>query len=106
MITSPIITLREGCVKACRACRHRQWTAAESLMQKMAFLRSALAPWAEQLLEIIALQDEEQRWGYREKVKLSARCYDGRWEFGMEPLGDLIPLPRCPVQLPLNWNPK
>ena len=99
MIISGIIPLRDGCVKACRACNHRQWTEQQSLQQKLDFLSKALEPWAGVIQPVRSLHDEE-RWGYRDKVKLSARCYGGRWEFGMEPRDEFIPIPRCPVQTP------
>ena len=97
MLLNATITLPEGCVKACRSCRHRQWTEEASLTQKQDFLQKTLAPWADRL-EPVRSPASDRRWGYREKVKLSARCYDGRWEFGMEPVGDFVPLPDCPVQ--------
>jgi len=91
------ITLRDGCVRACRACQHRQWSQEESEQQKLAGLQHTLAQWVDQIAAVQGVSGEA-RWGYREKVKLSARCYDGRWEFGTEPYGDFLPLPRCPIQ--------
>jgi 23S rRNA (uracil1939-C5)-methyltransferase len=96
---NPTIPLRDGCVKVCRSCRHRQWTEEESVAQKLDFLQRTLAPWAERLQAVRSVSGE-RRWGYREQVKLSARCFDGRWEFGREPVGDFVPLPECPVQSP------
>ncbi|MBL9115269.1 MAG: class I SAM-dependent RNA methyltransferase [Verrucomicrobiaceae bacterium] len=97
MLLNATIPLPQGCVKACRSCRHRQWTEEASHTQKMEFLQKTLAPWVDRLSPIQG-PASDRRWGYREKVKLSARCYDGRWEFGMEPVGDFVPLPDCPVQ--------
>lgn len=91
------IPLPEGCVRACQACRHRQWTMEQSLQQKHAYLATALAPWADKLLPVQSVP-EAGRLHYRDKIKLSARCYDGRWEFGMEPRDEFVPIPRCPVQ--------
>lgn len=72
---------------------------AQSLEQKHSFLVDALAPWADRV-QAVRSAPEESRLRYREKVKLSARCYDGRWEFGMEPRDEFVPIPRCPVQSP------
>lgn len=91
------IPLPDGCVRACQACRHRQWTMEQSLQQKQDFLTSALSPWADHLSPVQSVH-ESGRLHYRDKIKLSARCYDGRWEFGMEPRDEFIPIPRCPVQ--------
>jgi len=91
------VPLPEGCVRACHACKHRQWSAEQSLEQKQRFLAETLAVWADRL-HTVRSAPEDRRLHYRDKIKLSARCYDGRWEFGMEPRDEFIPIPRCPVQ--------
>ncbi len=91
------VPLPEGCVRACHACKHRQWSVEQSLEQKQSFLSEKLAPWADCLLPVRSVP-QGRRLHYRDKVKLSARCYGGRWEFGMEPRDEFIPIPRCPVQ--------
>lgn len=94
--TLATVPLPEGCVRSCHACRHRQQTMEQSLAQKFNHLQEALVPWVDRLQPVRSVSSE-QRLRYNDKVKLSARCYDGRWEFGMEPRDEFIPIPRCPV---------
>jgi 23S rRNA (uracil1939-C5)-methyltransferase len=68
----------------------------QSLEQKQDHLRESLAPWSS-VLEPVRSVPEPARLHYRQRTKLSARCYGGRWEFGMEPRDDFIPIPLCPV---------
>lgn len=91
------LSLPSGCVQECRACRHRLWTMAESLRQKQEFLARTLAPWSDRLRAVRSVP-EDQRWGYRSKVKLAARWLGHEWTFGMEPRDDFIAIPQCPVQ--------
>ena len=90
------LPLPEGCVTACRACAHRSWEVAASAAQKMDFLCRTLAPWTS-VLQQVQQPAENRRWGYRTRVRLSARWLHGRWAVGMEPRGDFIPLPHCPI---------
>lgn len=89
--------LREGCVEDCPGCPHRRLGAAESLARKRAFLTEALAPWASRVAPAVAAPDEE-RWGYREKVRLHADWSgDSGWSFGLLRRDRLVPIPDCPV---------
>ena len=90
------LPLPPGCVAACRACHHRTWEAGASTAQKEAFLHTLLGRWQEQL-QPLSLPEPHRRWHYRTRVKLAARWQEGRWECGMEPRDDFIPLPDCPV---------
>lgn len=91
--------LPEGCVAACPGCRHRGWPEARSRRQKEAWLSGALAPWR-QVLGPLETADAAGRWGYREKVTLTAGWASGGWRLGMMRYGDLVPIPHCPVHSP------
>jgi tRNA/tmRNA/rRNA uracil-C5-methylase (TrmA/RlmC/RlmD family) len=91
--------LPEGCVAACRACPHRQWSRQRSLSQKASFLHQALAAWKSQLRPIIGANDAE-RWHYRPRTKLAMQQQQGAWRWGMEPHGEFLPLGRCPIHQP------
>ncbi|HRC71285.1 MAG TPA: class I SAM-dependent RNA methyltransferase [Candidatus Competibacter sp.] len=93
----PAVQLPVGCEARCPGCSHRLLGATASEMQKMAWLRRQLAPWAGRLqpLQTVA---EAARWGYRRKVCLSAVWSEAAgWRFGLWRRDELIPIPDCPV---------
>ena len=90
------IELADGCVERCPACAHRALGASESSARKEDWLRNALAPWREQLAPIMTVS-ESARWGYRDKLCLTAVWGDSGWRFGMIARGELIAIPRCPI---------
>jgi 23S rRNA (uracil1939-C5)-methyltransferase len=85
-----------ACPERCPACAHRHLSAAESLAQKRGWLARRLQPWAASLAPIRSV-NEAQRWGYRDRVSLSAARLDGRWQFGMMRRDEFIPIPDCPI---------
>ena len=85
-----------GCVESCRGCKHREYSAEESLAQKSSFLNSKLESWAN-VLEPVRSVDKDKRWGYRTKTTLSAVFNGGVWELGMWQRDILIPIPNCPI---------
>ncbi|MCB1225968.1 MAG: hypothetical protein KDK99_09190 [Verrucomicrobiales bacterium] len=91
------LPMPEGCEVACRGCPHRTWDAQASERQKAAFAREKLAAWAAVMQPLIGAPPE-QRWGYRQRVRLRASWRWGRWHFGMGEEERFIALPRCPVQ--------
>lgn len=88
-----------GCVDKCRGCKHREWSMAESLTQKYAFVQSKLKPWADKVESIRSVKDAE-RWGYRNKTTLSAYFNGDKWVFGMWARDELIPIHGCPIHSP------
>jgi len=89
--------LRAGCEARCPGCAHRFFSALESETRKENWLRQQLLPWQDRLAPIQAVQGED-RWGYRDRVRLSTRWQDGRWQFGLMVRKELIAIPRCPIQ--------
>lgn len=96
------LALPTGCEPSCHACPHRALSLEASAAQKQAYLRRALAPWADCLAP---LEQPAARWGYRSKVSLNAR-WDAQhgWRFGLirrEGREELfIPIPHCPIHAP------
>jgi len=88
-----------GCVESCRGCKHREYSAEESLAQKLSFLNLKLESWTN-VLEPVRSVEKYKRWGYRSKTTLSAIFNDTSWEFGMWQRDILIPIPGCPVHSP------
>ncbi len=88
--------LRAGCEASCPGCAHRFFSALESETRKENWLRQALFPWRDQCAAIQAVQGED-RWRYRDRVRLSARWREGRWQFGLMVRKELIAIPRCPI---------
>ncbi|HXH03477.1 MAG TPA: class I SAM-dependent RNA methyltransferase [Candidatus Competibacteraceae bacterium] len=92
--------LREGCEPRCRGCAHRLLDAAASAAQKQEWLARRLAPWAQRLAPLCAVRGEE-RWGYRDKVALSAQwSAQAGWRFGLWVGRELVAIPHCPVHSP------
>ena len=90
------IGLADGCVERCPACAHRAFSAKESGARKEDWLRIALEPWQERFTPIMTVS-ESARWGYRDKLCLTAAWADSGWCFGMMARGELIAIPRCPI---------
>ncbi|GAB6042284.1 class I SAM-dependent RNA methyltransferase [Endothiovibrio diazotrophicus] len=89
--------LPPGCNPDCPGCAHRGWGRAASEEQKTAWLRRRLAPWAERLAPLCGVDEETERWGYRDRATLSAE-WDGRaWRLGLMRRDGLIAIPDCPV---------
>jgi 23S rRNA (uracil1939-C5)-methyltransferase len=93
----PIVSLPAGCEPACHGCRHRLFSADESLAQKSAYLARALARWSH-LIEPIAAPSPGARLAYRDRVTLTARwSAEQGWRFGLMRRDELIPIHDCPV---------
>jgi tRNA/tmRNA/rRNA uracil-C5-methylase (TrmA/RlmC/RlmD family) len=93
-------SLAPGCEPACHGCRHRHLTVAASLAQKQGYLARALAPWADRLAPVRAT-DAAARFGYRERVTLTARWDEAAgWRFGLVRRDELIAIHDCPVHAP------
>ncbi len=88
--------LRAGCEARCPGCAHRRLSALESETRKEHWLQQQLAPWRERFAALQAVQGED-RWGYRDRVRLSACWQEGRWRFGLVVRKDLIAIPQCPI---------
>ena len=105
MLSRPVAELPEGCEERCPACKHRGLSADESESQKLAWLRRALAPWAETIAPVRGAA-AGARLGYRRKVCLHAEFRDGAWAFGLRRAlegrreSEVIGIPRCPVHAP------
>ncbi len=91
--------LPEGCDPRCRACAHRRLSPEESAARKEAWIRRALAPWADRVGPI-RRADPGRAWGYRRRVRLVAWVLGGAWRFGLGRGEELIPLERCPLHHP------
>ena len=89
--------LRAGCEARCPGCAHQRLSALESETRKENWLRQQLLPWQDRLAPIQAVQGED-RWGYRDRVRLSTYWQEGRWQFGLIVHKELIAIPRCPIQ--------
>ena len=104
MSSQPDIPLAPGCRRACNGCAHRHLTARASEAQKADWLAGALAPWREALTPLRAV-DDEGRWGYRDRVSLTARWLvagDGGpgWHIGLMRRDEVIDIRDCPVHSP------
>ena len=85
------------CEFECTACRHKNLSVTESLVQKEQFLRRQLREW-ERLIEPIVSVAEDQRLGYRKKVCLACE-FDGlQWCIGMRRRNQVLDICNCPVQ--------
>ena len=86
-----------GCEPTCHGCRHRALTPEASLAQKSRYLERALAPWRNQL-EAVRSAGARARYGYRDRVTLSARwSVESGWRFGLMRRDELIAIHDCPV---------
>ena len=86
-----------GCEPACHGCRHRHLPAAASLAQKAGYLGRVLERWADRLAPVRA-PAPERRFGYRDRVTLTARWDDtAGWRFGLMRRDELIAIHACPV---------
>ncbi len=93
----PVVALAAGCEPTCHGCRHRRFTADDSLAQKSAYLARVLAPWSDRIAPIDA-PAESERLGYRDRVTLTARWSNEQgWRFGLMRRDELIPIHDCPV---------
>jgi tRNA/tmRNA/rRNA uracil-C5-methylase (TrmA/RlmC/RlmD family) len=70
---------------------------AASATQKQGYLQRVLERW-QAVLQPVRSPRDDQRFGYRDRVTLNARC-DGSagWQFGMMRRDELIPIHECPV---------
>jgi tRNA/tmRNA/rRNA uracil-C5-methylase (TrmA/RlmC/RlmD family) len=95
------VALAAGCEPRCHGCQHRELTADASAAHKTAYLRRALAPWADRLAPLV---EPAARLGYRERTTLHAWREGGGWRFGLkrhrERRDELIAIPGCPVHAP------
>lgn len=89
----------KSCPYACRACRHIALSEAESLTQKVTFLKTKLSRWPESLADIHSVHGA-QRLGYRNKVCLHTAYSEGRWHFGLIARREFTAIPHCPVHTP------
>jgi len=90
-------SLPAGCEPDCRGCRHRTLTLVASVAQKQEYLQRVLERW-KQVLQVVRAVQEDQRFGYRDRVTLNAR-WDAAagWRFGMMRRDQLVPIHDCPV---------
>jgi 23S rRNA (uracil1939-C5)-methyltransferase len=88
--------LRAGCEARCPGCAQRFFSALESETRKANWLKQRLFPWRDRFAALQAVQGED-RWGYRDRVRLSARWQEGCWQFGLMVRKDLTAIPRCPI---------
>jgi 23S rRNA (uracil1939-C5)-methyltransferase len=88
--------IKEGCVERCPGCSHRLLSMPESLAQKEGWLKKQLTEWKDMFVPICS-EEESDRWGYRRKILLTARCENSRWNFGMIRRDEFIAIPECPV---------
>ena len=90
-------SIAAGCEPTCHGCRHRSLTPEASLAQKQHYLARALAPWLGRL-EPVRSAGAASRYGYRDRVTLSAR-WSGEhgWRFGLMRRDELIAIHDCPV---------
>lgn len=88
------------CPRECRGCRHRDFSRAESLDQKFAWLNRALPGLPIEPVRSVA---SELRVGYRDKTTLRAEWREGAWKIGLrtrlpgveDPV--VLDLPDCPI---------
>jgi len=95
-VATNLAELRQGCVKSCPACPHRQLTMAESLIRKLDWLKKRLGEFAEHLENVRSVA-EDQRWNYRNKVCLAAGYDLNSWKIGVRKRGEVISIETCPV---------
>ncbi len=88
-----------ACPRECPGCAHRNLDAEQSAAQKTAWLESRLTPWAEKLAPIRMLSEEE-RWGYRDKICLSAGYGPDGWRIGLRRDREIVSIFDCPVHTP------
>jgi len=88
--------LKFGCVPECPGCAHKYLIREQSLAQKEKWLKNKLAAWKAKFIPIQTV-DEKSRWGYRNKVCLSAQWKHGSWQFGLIKNEIVIPIHHCPV---------
>lgn len=88
--------LRNGCKKECPGCAHRMLGAEESEARKVRWLEERLAPWKAKFRPVSGVRGAA-RWGYRDRVCLSARWSDSSWKFGLIRRDELIAIPHCPI---------
>ena len=70
---------------------------AASVAQKEGYLQRVLERWRPVLQRVRSPRDD-QRYGYRDRVTLNARCDQAAgWRFGMMRRDELIPIHDCPV---------
>jgi 23S rRNA (uracil1939-C5)-methyltransferase len=84
-----------GCVEACRACPHRDYSREESYQKKIQWLQKELPE--ENISPIIGAKE---RWRYRKKVTLHAK-WNNAWNFGTVYFLDreehFVAIPNCPL---------
>jgi tRNA/tmRNA/rRNA uracil-C5-methylase (TrmA/RlmC/RlmD family) len=83
-------------VTKCPGCAHRYLTREQSLTQKEKWLKNKLTEWKSKFIPIHSV-DENSRWGYRNKVCLSAQWEHDNWQFGLIKNETVIPIHDCPV---------
>lgn len=89
-----------GCEPTCHGCRHRSLSPEASLAQKAGYLGRVLAPWADRL-EHVHAPSAGRRFGYRDRVTLTARWDEALgWRCGLMRRDELIAIHTCPVHSP------
>ena len=104
MSSTEAVTLAAGCRADCNGCAHRALSAPASEAQKAGWLARALSPWREVLAPMRGVRGAA-RWGYRERVALSAQwTADGdapaEWRIGLMRRDQVIDIRDCPVHSP------
>lgn len=90
------MVLKEGCLKKCPGCTHRTLSKKESEARKTTWLKKRLFQWEEKFLPLSGISSEK-RWGYRDKVCLSAEWSGADWQFGLMRRDELVAIHNCPV---------
>lgn len=70
--------------------------AADSEAQKRDWLLRALMPWAP-LIEPLETVAGDDRWGYRDRVCLTAEWAEEGWRLGLLARERVVPIPDCPI---------
>lgn len=95
------MTLTPGCRADCNGCAHRTLSAQASEARKADWLARVLAPWREALAPIRGVRGEA-RWGYRDRVTLTAQwvAAANKWRIGLMRRDEVIDIRDCPVHSP------
>jgi 23S rRNA (uracil1939-C5)-methyltransferase len=88
--------LKEGCVEACNGCSYRYFSVEDGALKKLQWLSKRLEQWADKIKPVNHLEEGKQ-FGYREKVSLSTKFDEHKWDIGMWNRDAFIPIPDCPV---------
>ncbi len=83
--------LPPGCEPSCRGCRYRHLS--DPLSPKLEWLSRKLEAWQD---KILPARSPDKVWGYRDRVRLTARWQEG-WKLGLMQDNRLLAIPDCPI---------